>query len=318
MAHDLAGVTASLYDFIVATEAPFRSPAKRFAAARARVTESVAELVQAFAEVRERAATPIAQRLDEAMAMLRELASELRESHPTPERLRRLWKGLGTSYEALRAQIQSRSTSDGEVRLAVLKPRNLARNLFHVSMALTGVTLYELFFSRLDAIIATGTMFALFVALEVLRRRSATWNRRFSERLFKAIIRPGEVHRVPASTWYVAALFLGCVIYPKAGIQVGALVLGFGDPTAHLVGKRFGKRKLVGEKSLAGSLAFVGAAGLVSFTFLSLVTGVAPLHAALVAVVASIVGAVAELFSGAVDDNFTIPLAAGLAAAVLL
>ena len=48
------------------------------------------------------------------------------------------------------------------------------------------------------------------------------------------------------------------------------------------------------------------------------IVGMAPGQAAVLALVGAVSGAVAELYSGPLDDNFTIPLVAGLAALVVL
>ena len=71
------------------------------------------------------------------------------------------------------------------------------------------------------------------------------------------------------------------------------------------------------DHGLVGALAFVGAAALAVFLFMTIV-GMAPGQAAVLALVGAVSGAVAELYSGPLDDNFTIPLVAGLAALVVL
>ena len=83
---------------------------------------------------------------------------------------------------------------------------------------------------------------------------------------------------------------------------------------AAVIGRRFGRTKLPGGRSLEGSLAFVLAGGLpalavlLGFHHLPLVT------AAVVALSGAVAGAAAEVLSGRLDDNFTIPLIASLSA----
>jgi dolichol kinase len=151
-----------------------------------------------------------------------------------------------------------------------------------------------------------------------MRRVSARWNDRFVNGAFRHIARPGEAHQVPAATWYGLAIFLGAILYPKPALLLGALALGFGDPAAQIVGKRWGRRKLVGQKSVAGALGFVAAATCASAIFLLLtlpsgdpLRGPGPLLG--LSLLVGVVGATAEVLSGRVDDNFTIPMAAGLA-----
>ena len=89
-------------------------------------------------------------------------------------------------------------------------------------------------------------------------------------------------------------------------------MLGVGDPVAGLIGRRWGRTKLVGGRSLEGSLAFVAAGGIAAAIALiayypTLSLGVI----AALAFTAALAGALAELLVRKVDDNFSIPVAAG-------
>ena len=67
-----------------------------------------------------------------------------------------------------------------------------------------------------------------------------------------------------------------------------------------------------------GTLGFIGSASLLSFAFLAVVVGMGALEALGVAVAVSTVGALAEIYSHKLDDNFTVPLAVAAAATLLL
>ena len=91
-----------------------------------------------------------------------------------------------------------------------------------------------------------------------------------------------------------------------------------GDPVAGVVGRRWGRVRLIGRRTLEGSLAFTLSATLASLALLRLahpdVEG--PL---LVAGAAGGAAALAELLSGRwLDDNLTVPLVAVAAASVAL
>ena len=320
MPQDIVGLTAGLYDFILDSEAPLSAHKSTFEAARERIAAAADHLARRIAEERGRVTSKARARLDEALETLRELRAELAERQPARDRLERLWKGLGGTYEALRAHVRRlRLQVPQGVVLGPVKPRNLARNAFHVAMALTGVLTYEFVLSRTGVIVVASSILALFLALEVVRRTSERWNERFMNGMFKAIARPQEAHRIPAATWYIAALVIGTIVLPQRGIEIGTLALGFGDPAAQIVGKRFGRRKVVGQKSWAGALAFVVAATAASLVLLGLAGAGGGLPEQLgVAAAVGVAGALAELFSGPLDDNFTIPLAAGAVAALLL
>ena len=111
-----------------------------------------------------------------------------------------------------------------------------------------------------------------------------------------------ESHDFIASPVYLAlGVILALLLFPK-GIAYAAIVaVGIGDPVAAYVGGRFGRRR-IGRKSvegfMAGSLA----------VFLGTLLVVPPIIGA----IGSIAGMGIEL-AGVLDDNFTIPLAAGAA-----
>ena len=84
-----------------------------------------------------------------------------------------------------------------------------------------------------------------------------------------------------------------------------------GDAAAALIGRRFGRIRLVNGKSLEGTIAFVTA----GYAMLALVlawSGCGGIWYA-AAVPAVIAGALVELFQKQlrIDDNFSIPLATG-------
>ena len=87
---------------------------------------------------------------------------------------------------------------------------------------------------------------------------------------------------------------------------------------AALVGRRFGRIRLLNGRSLEGTLAFVVAATLATFTLFMVFHASMGLGVALgLAVAAAVFGAVAELVSLRVDDNFSIPLSAAAGVALL-
>ena len=97
--------------------------------------------------------------------------------------------------------------------------------------------------------------------------------------------------------------------------SIGVLVLGVGDPAAALVGRRWGRTKLVNGRSLEGTLTFVLTGILVSAPLCALVYPEVGLRLILALTgVGAVAGALAELLSSRIDDNLTIPVATGLAA----
>ena len=124
-------------------------------------------------------------------------------------------------------------------------------------------------------------------------------------------VKPGQ-WIVSGGAPVLAAALLVNVIFPPL-IAAGSLaVMLTGDAAAALIGRKFGKHKIVNGKSLEGGIGFV----LVGFGALSIlwwINGCAPVWY-LWGIIGVILAAVVELFQKQlkVDDNFTIPLSVGI------
>lgn len=247
---------------------------------------------------------------------LRLLASIVRESDELSQpESRGYWMELRArlmpAYEALAAQLRARS-----LRAPTLRPTNWSRIGFHVSSALGALCLLEFILTANGTLWATGLFAGTFWFLEIGRMLSKRWNDRLMRvRFFQMIIHPHEHHHVNSATWYATALFLLAIFSPQLASASALAILGFGDPAAGLVGRRWGKRPLAGGRTLEGSLAFVLFATLATFGVLVLFHPVAPMGKLFaVSVCGAFAGAVAEAFSSKVDDNFLVPVASAAAA----
>lgn len=322
MPPDVVRLAADLYQFMLSAERLLPSGSAEHAKeAVSQVLERGRDLQQRIASARGNAAHKASGLLEDAHTHLRTFTAAVRAKAPdVVERRREAFKALSRNYEALHALIkQQRLAVPKGLRLGHLKPKNYARNLFHVAMAVTGVATYELTGSKTVVLWISGILLSGFIALEVGRRVSERFNERLVQSIFGAISRPGEEHHVPAATWYMLSLLIGIALLPQHAIEIGTLALGFGDPAASLAGKRFGRIKLVGDKSVAGSIGFVLAtsAALTVFVLLCMphVTG---MSAVWLVAISAVAGAITELFTGRIDDNFTIPLAVGAVAALVM
>ncbi|MDO8647328.1 MAG: phosphatidate cytidylyltransferase [Candidatus Diapherotrites archaeon] len=111
-----------------------------------------------------------------------------------------------------------------------------------------------------------------------------------------------------AALVFVLAVIVTIIVFVLQGraIVLGALiVLVFGDSFSAIVGKKFGKTKIFGKRTLEGTIAGIIAASIpLAFLF----------HPVL-AFLAALAGMLAEYLP--FDDNFTVPLAAGLVLIIL-
>ncbi len=228
-------------------------------------------------------------------------------------------------YEGLARTL--RREPEVTVPLPELRPKNYTRNVFHVANGLMGATFYTFFPERATVLKIAVAYTALMLSMELARRFSKTINRWLVDVVFGAISRPSEAWRMNSASWFgIAVVMMLAAGVPRLSCIAAVLTLGIGDPLAALVGKRWGKHKLVGRKSLEGSLAFVVSAALLVAAWLAIFEPASfgltsrwatLLAAAPLALVAGVAGAGVELVSNRLEDNFSIPLAVAAATAFL-
>ncbi|MCQ2379170.1 MAG: hypothetical protein MJ016_08235 [Victivallaceae bacterium] len=117
----------------------------------------------------------------------------------------------------------------------------------------------------------------------------------------------------------LAASCVALLLFPPVLAAASmALMLG-GDTAAALIGRRFGKIRFSNGKSLEGFLAFL-IAGSIAFALFYSFSGLAPMRVIGLSVAAALAGAFAEFFEKKIhiDDNFSIPVVAGLTVRLLL
>lgn len=97
---------------------------------------------------------------------------------------------------------------------------------------------------------------------------------------------------------------------------LGACALAFGDSTAALIGKKFGKYtlRLPFNKSLAGLLAFVVFTTISMYIPILMIGTAVPLYKL---IILAFIGSIVEIFAGDFD-NFLIPMVVGLLASVIV
>jgi dolichol kinase len=148
---------------------------------------------------------------------------------------------------------------------------------------------------------------ASLVTLDLLRLRYQGLNRRL-QWLFRPFLRETEKHRMTGTSFMVLGASLAIYFAPKPATLLMMQFFSLADPLAAYFGTLYGRDKLIGPKSLQGTMA----AFLVCFV-LTLIYCIA-LHLMMdrliiVAVICGLIGAVSELIPiGALDDNFIFPV----------
>ena len=164
-------------------------------------------------------------------------------------------------------------------------------------------------FDRLPVLAILALFIGTMVFLESWRFRNPKVNRWMFEH-FKGFTKDKERERISSTTLFLAAAALTILLFPR-GVAIAALLfLTVGDPIAEIVGTRWGRLRILREKTLEGALAGAGACFLAGVPLL-LADGLG-LTLPLIAIGAA-AAAVTELLPFPLDDNFTIPFGSALA-----
>ncbi|MEI8258421.1 MAG: hypothetical protein WCJ30_22320, partial [Deltaproteobacteria bacterium] len=156
----------------------------------------------------------------------------------------RFQREVHPAYEALADALRS-----GHAVAPVLRPTNYARSLFHVASALAAVAVLALAPSRAWMIAAATAFFTSAWTMETSRRFSDRANDGLMK-LFGPVAHAHERYRVNSATWYATALMILALTVRPTLAAAAVAVLGFADPAAGLVGRRYGRTRLRAGRSL--------------------------------------------------------------------
>lgn len=204
-------------------------------------------------------------------------------------------------------QLGTNEGSASEVwQVKVRSDLHLARKAYHFFGVLIIIGLYQIL-TRHQAVIAITVAASLLVTLDFLRLRNRSLNR-VTYQLFAPFLRKEEFNKFSGMAYLLSGAFFVVVFFPKPVGLLAFLFLAIGDPISSIVGVLYGKDKIVGNKSLQGSMAGFLACTFTAalyFQFLGIMTD----RIILVSLIGGFIGALSELIPvGKLDDNFTIPV----------
>jgi dolichol kinase len=212
-------------------------------------------------------------------------------------------KNLQGKYRQLSQQLDHL-----QIHVPSLRPTNYRRSIVHACGGLFGLFLVEFILTPTTMIIVASTFFTYAWTVEFVRRRYPKFNRRVME-FYGPIAHPHEHHRVNSATWYCSALLVISLTVTPMATAIALVVLGLADPFAALIGRRWGRTQLINGRSLEGSFAFFVMGFVASFCVITIWhTQQHVGYTILISACAALLGALGELFSGKIDDNFLTPL----------
>jgi dolichol kinase len=221
---------------------------------------------------------------------------------------------LQASYEGLAKDLRGYA-----IHLPHLRPTNYARNVVHVAGAVISIgVVLALFGSHPTIVLGVAVAMASWAWFMETTRRFWPLMDRLTWWAFGKCAHPHERYRINSATWFSTSLLILALIGSPLLAAVALAVLGFADPSAALVGRRWGRHKLLHGRSLEGSLTFMGVGFVAAITIATLFFPALGLGtAALISLGAAGLGAVAEAVAKRVDDNLMVPLAAAAGAAAM-
>lgn len=209
-------------------------------------------------------------------------------------------------------------TNNDMVYPSTLKRRSdlhLARKIWHIVTVFAMFLGWVLFPKWLSITILLVAMVA-FLSVDFIRQYHKGLND-WMIHAFRVIMRESEVNKLAGTTYLLTGVAIVVFIFPRPVTSMTLLFLAFADPIASYVGIRWGKDKIINNKSFQGTMAAYVVCALASFIYLAYWGQ--PLGRSVVfALIAGAVGALAELLPfGKIDDNFTLPVASAVGLNIL-
>ena len=182
----------------------------------------------------------------------------------------------------------------GELMLA-----ELLRKSIHLSGLILPVI--YLFLDQQTMLIFIGILTGLALIVELMKWLFPPFGK-FFFRMFAFLLRTHERKgAVTGATYYLISAFLCIFFFAKTLAIVCIFFMILGDLAAALVGKMWGRTKLLGKKSLEGSAACFVVCVLIALVTLNPV----------IAIIGAFVATIVELIPSPIDDNLTVPLVSG-------
>jgi dolichol kinase len=157
--------------------------------------------------------------------------------------------------------------------------------------------------SRQTMLIVYGSLFFIALIVEILRWRRPEFHSWF-EKTTGALLRSHEREHWTGATFLFLSSFLTVLLFERWIAITALLFVVVSDALSALVGKRWGKHRIWGDRTVEGTIVF-----LFSAVLLVLINPHLPL---LIGLAGVLIALYVEIFVQSLDDNLTVPLCSGL------
>lgn len=181
------------------------------------------------------------------------------------------------------------------------------------------IPIIYIFVSRNTALLILFPMAFTAVLIDILSKYD-NFVRKFLYLYFSQMLRSHEKNRNPfilnGASWVLIAAFTTVLLFPKVIAIISFMILIISDIAAALIGRRFGKHKIL-DKSLEGTSAFIISGWIVVW-----IIGIifqADLWFYIAGYTGALVGGIIELLSSKlnIDDNLSIPISVGITMSIV-
>ncbi|MEW5693598.1 MAG: hypothetical protein AB1765_09920 [Candidatus Hydrogenedentota bacterium] len=180
----------------------------------------------------------------------------------------------------------------------------IKRKIFHICFGLIFPFIIYFFNSDSTKIIVSIILIIVSIA-EILRLAFCFINTLF-QFFFKQFMRDSEAVEPAGTVYFISGVLIIICLFPKSVAILSLVPLIFGDSVASLIGKKFGRIKISGTKTLEGTLSFF-----CTTLIISLIINYNLFDANFSLTIlffTAIVSSIAELIFRGNKDNFFIPL----------
>ena len=175
------------------------------------------------------------------------------------------------------------------------------RKLIHFASCLIPIiyiyTTKEIFLSIL--------LFSFFANLSTNYYQNKNLKIPFLSNLFNLVLRPYERSRLWGSTYMLLGFILISIIFPKDFAIAGMLITSISDSLAAIIGMKYGKIKIIHNKTLEGFFSFIISCYIILFITINSISFT-------VLYLISLISGIVELATPTKYDNITIPIGVSL------
>ena len=183
---------------------------------------------------------------------------------------------------------------------------HLARKSWHVLAVLFMAFIYSHVDRGMALKILAVAMF-LFVGMDILRLKIEKINV-LVLKVFGVVMRRTEIDHPAGTTYLLSGVFISVYLFPKDIVMLTLFFLAIADPVASYFGIRYGKDKIINNKSLQGTMAAFVVCAIIAFIYMQ-VNKMLLERIVLVSLISGIIGALSELIPFfKLDDNLTFPI----------